>query len=146
MAIFEAAKGLLVLLLGLGLLNLLHRDVEEAAENLLLHLHIGSDGRLARVFLDAASKLTDTRVWALTGTAVAYSGVRFAEAWGLWNGRAWAEWFVLLSGALYLPWEILKVAQRTNWVHAGVFVGNVIIVLYMGYLRVGAYRRRRDAA
>ena len=99
-AVFEAAKGLLVLLLGLGLLSLLHRDVEEAAENLLFRLHIGSDGRLARVFLDAASKLTDTRVWALTGTAVVYSGVRFAEAWGLWNGREWAEWFALLSGAL----------------------------------------------
>src|SRR5512140_1018196 len=76
-AVFEAAKGLLVLLLGLGLLSLLHRDVEEAAENLLFHLHIGSDGRLARVFLHAASKLTDTRVWALTGAAVVYSGVRF---------------------------------------------------------------------
>jgi uncharacterized membrane protein (DUF2068 family) len=139
-AIFEAAKGLLVLLVGLGLLELRHRDVQETAENLLLHLHIGPDRRLAHVILDAASKLTDTRVWALTATAVAYAGVRFTEAWGLWNWRSWAQWFALFSGALYLPWEVWKVVQRANWVHAGVFVGNVIILLYMAYLLVRAHR------
>jgi uncharacterized membrane protein (DUF2068 family) len=139
---FEAAKGLLVLLAGLGLLDLLHRDVEETAENLLLHLHIDPDRHLARAFLVAASKLTDTRLWALTATAVAYAGVRFTEAWGLWSRRSWAQWFALLSGTLYLPWEIYKLAQRVNWVHAGVFVGNVVILLYMGYLLVKGYRRR----
>lgn len=142
MATFEAAKGLLVLLLGLGLLDLLHRDVEEAAENLLRHLHISPDRRLSRVILDAASRVTDTRLWALTATVVVYAGVRFTEAWGLWNRRQWAQWFALLSGALYLPWEVLKVAQRANWIHTSVFVGNVIILLYMGYLLVRAYRRR----
>jgi uncharacterized membrane protein (DUF2068 family) len=141
-AIFEASKGLLVLLLGLGLLDLLHRDVEETAENLLLRLHVGLDRRLAGVILDAASKLTDARLWALAATAVAYAVVRVMEAWGLWNRRRWAQWFALVSGALFLPWEILKVAQRANWVHASVFVGNVIILLYMGRLLVRADRRR----
>jgi uncharacterized membrane protein (DUF2068 family) len=139
-AVFEASKGLLVLLLGLGLLDLLHRDVEEAAENLLLRLHIDPDRRLARVLLDAASRLTDARLWTLAGTAVAYAGVRFTEAWGLWNRRSWAQWFALLSGALYLPWEVSKLAQRVNWVHAGVFVGNVLMLIYMGYLLVRAHR------
>ena len=141
-ATFEAAKGLLVLFVGLGLLDMLHRDVAETAENLLLHLHIGPDRRLARAFLEAASKLTDTRLWALTATAMAYAGVRFTEAWGLWNRRSWAQWFALLSGTLYLPWEIFTLAQRANWVHAGVFVGNVVILLYMGCLLVKAYRHR----
>jgi hypothetical protein len=76
-AVFEAAKGLLVL--PLGLLDLLHRDVEEAAENLVSNLRIGLHRRLARVILDAASKPTDAHLWALTGTAVAYAGVRFTE-------------------------------------------------------------------
>jgi uncharacterized membrane protein (DUF2068 family) len=140
-ATFEAAKGLLVLLVGLGLFDLLHRDMEETAENLLLRLHINPDRHLARAFLEAASKLTDSRLWELAAAAVAYSAVRFTEAWGLWNRRAWAQWFALLSGALYLPWEVLKLVQRINWLHAGVVVGNVIVVLYIGCLRFGACRR-----
>ncbi len=135
-ATFEAVKGILVLLLGFGLLSLLHKDVEDAAEHLLMHLHINPDRRLAQSFLNAASRVTDGRLWALAGAAAAYSTVRFTEAWGLWHRRVWAEWFALLSGALYLPWEILKIIERPNWWHSLLLTGNVAIVLYMLYVRV----------
>jgi uncharacterized membrane protein (DUF2068 family) len=145
-AVFEAAKGLIVLLLGLGLLALLHKDVESTAEGLLLHLHINPDRRLSHAFLDAASRVTDARLWGMAAAAVAYTsvrfteGVRFTEAWGLWHKRVWAEWFALLSGALYLPWEIVKLVEHPNGIHATVFVGNLVIVAYMAYIRCKACR------
>ena len=139
-AMFEATKGVAVLLIGLGLLTLLHQDIEEAAEHLLLHLHINPDRRLAQIFLDAASRMTDGRLWGLAVVAVAYATVRFTEAWGLWHRRVWAEWFALLSGALYLPWEIVKTSQRPNWWHISLLAGNVLIVLYMLSVRLRASR------
>jgi uncharacterized membrane protein (DUF2068 family) len=141
-AVFEAMKGIVVLLLGLGLLTFLHKDLEEEAENLLTHLHINPEHKLSQAFIIAASKTTDARLWGIAGGAVAYACVRFTEAWGLWKRRVWAEWFALLSGALYLPWEIVKVAEKPNAVHLTVFITNVIIVLYMLYIRVGATRTR----
>jgi len=145
---FEALKGILVLLLAFGLLSLLHKDVEDMAEGLLIHLHISPEHKLGHAVLNAASNMTDRRVWALAAAAVAYSTVRFVEAWGLWNRRVWAEWFALLSGALYLPWEILKLAQKTTWIHLLVFAGNVAILLYMLYVRMRALYgpAPRDAA
>jgi uncharacterized membrane protein (DUF2068 family) len=139
-AIFEAVKGALILLVGLGLLSLLHKDFEEVAENLLFRLHISAGHRLGRSIVDAASKLTDARLWAIAGAAAADAAVRFVEAWGLWNRRVWAEWFALLSGALYLPIEILKLAERASWPHITIFAGNVAIVLYMLYIRLKAVR------
>jgi uncharacterized membrane protein (DUF2068 family) len=139
-ATFEAIKGIVVLALGLGLLSLLHRDVEQAAEELLTHLHINPDRRLAHAFLNAASRLTDARLWAIFGASIAYAAVRFTEAWGLWKRRVWAEWFALLSGALYLPWEILKAAEHPTWIHLAVFGVNLAILLYMLYIRITAYR------
>jgi uncharacterized membrane protein (DUF2068 family) len=139
-AIFEAGKGLLVLTLGLGLLSLLHKDVEGAAESLLAHVHLHQDGRLSRIFLDAASRATDARLWGLAVAAVAYAAVRFIEACGLWTRRVWAEWFALLSGALYMPWEILKIAERPNAFHFGVLAVNLAIVAYMALVRVQACR------
>jgi uncharacterized membrane protein (DUF2068 family) len=139
-AVFEAAKGLILLLLGLGLLALLHKDVESAAEGLLLHLHINPDRRLSHAFLDAASRVTDARLWGMAAAAIAYTSVRFTEAWGLWHKRVWAEWFALLSGALYLPWEIVKLVEHPNGIHATVFVGNLVIVGYMAYIRCKACR------
>ena len=137
-AIFEAVKGTAVLLLGLGLLTLLHKDVEEFAENLLSSMHFNLDHRFSQAVLKAASKTTDRNLWAIAAGAVAYSTVRLVEAWGLWNRRVWAEWFALLSGALYLPFEIVKVAEKTNALHLSIFLGNVVIVLYMLYVRVRA--------
>jgi|SRR5271165_673525 len=139
-AAFEAAKGAVVLLLGLGLLSLLHKDVELAAEQLLEHLHINPDHRLSHAFLNAASRTTDSRLWTIAGAAAAYATVRFTEAWGLWNRRVWAEWFALLSGCLYLPWELTKVVERTNFLHVGLLLVNLAIVLYMLYIRVAAVR------
>ena len=139
-ATFEAVKGGVVLFLGLGLLSLLHRDAEEIAENLLVHLHIDPDHRMAQAMLRAAAKITDARLWAIAGGAVVYATVRLTEAWGLWYRRVWAEWFAMLSGALYLPFEIVKVIERPNLLHIGIFLGNVVIVLYMVYIRLRAYR------
>jgi uncharacterized membrane protein (DUF2068 family) len=70
--------------------------------------------------------------------------VRFVEAWGLWNLRIWAEWFALLSGTLYLPWEILKVAEHATWERIGVLLINIGIVLYMLFIRVRDTRSREN--
>jgi uncharacterized membrane protein (DUF2068 family) len=134
-ATFEAAKGILVLLLGIALLAV-HKHVEPFTESLLFHLHIGFDRRFAHSLLNAATKITDARVWMIAAATTSYSAVRFIEAWGLWNRRVWAEWFALLSGALYLPLEILKIAERSDWERITVLGINIIIVLYMLEIRI----------
>lgn len=134
-ASFEALKGIVVLTLGLALLAL-HRHAEDFALSLLYHLHMDPDRRFAHAFLNAATKVTDARLWTIAAATLTYSSVRFVEAWGLWNRRVWAEWFALLSGAMYLPWEILKITERADWERIGVLVVNVIIVLYMLEIRI----------
>jgi uncharacterized membrane protein (DUF2068 family) len=139
-ATIEALKGIIVLLLGVALLGLLHKDAEDIAERFLEHLHINPDRRLAQALLNSASRVTDARLWATAAAAVIYAAVRFTESWGLWNRRVWAEWFALLSGALYLPWEVLKVAERPNWEHLGILAANLCILLYMIEIRIRACR------
>ena len=133
---------MVVLLLGLGLLSLLHKDLELAAEQLLEHLHINPDHRLSHAFLNAASRMTDSSLWGIAAAAAAYAAVRFTEAWGLWNRRVWAEWFALLSGCLYLPWELTKVFERTTLLHVGMLAINLAIVFYMLFIRVAAMRAK----
>jgi uncharacterized membrane protein (DUF2068 family) len=134
-ASFEAFKGIVVLLLGLALL-VLHSHAEDFAERLLFHLHMDPDRRFAHMVLNAATRVTDARLWTIAAATLTYSAVRFVEAWGLWNRRVWAEWFALLSGAMYLPWEILKVSERADWERISVLAINVIIVLYMLEVRI----------
>ena len=135
-ATFEAAKGLLVLLAGFGVLSLLHKDAGEVAEHLVERLHLNPAHHLPGIFIQATSKLTDARLWALAAGAAVYSCVRFVEAYGLWNMRVWAEWFALLSGGIYLPWEIIELIEKPSRLHWGLFLSNLVIVLYMLYIRL----------
>lgn len=136
MAAFEAAKGLLVMATGLGLLSLLHHDVQRAAESVVRHLHLNPARHYPRVFLEAAAELTDTRLWLLASGAFAYAVVRGVEAYGLWSARAWAEWFAILSGAVYLPIEIYELIHHATAPKAVVLLVNVGIVGYVCYIRL----------
>jgi len=137
-AIFEAVKGAFVLAAGFGLLTLLNKDAVEVAEHWVRKLHMNPAWHLSRVFLDAAENVTDGQLWAAAAGGLAYSTVRFVEAYGLWNARVWAEWFALLSGGLYLPWEIYEVGLHPSPLKWGIFLTNLAVVLYMLYIRVKA--------
>jgi uncharacterized membrane protein (DUF2068 family) len=134
-ATLEAAKGIGVVLL-LLILFVVHKHAEDMVEDLLYHLHIDPDRKAAQAVLHAADRLTDMRLWTIAAAAITYSSVRFIEAWGLWHRRVWAEWFALLSGAMYLPWEVLKVAEHATWLHISILAINVLIILYMLYVRI----------
>ncbi|EKO3712198.1 DUF2127 domain-containing protein, partial [Vibrio metschnikovii] len=63
--------------------------------------------------------------------ALAYSLIRFVEAYGLWKSYGWTKWFALLSGAVYLPFEVYGIVVRPSILGASVFVLNIIVVAYM---------------
>lgn len=139
-AVFEGAKGLLVVAAACGLLTLLHKDVAHEVAHLLDRMHFNPEGHVSQVFLRAASNVTDAKLWAAAAAAVAYSIVRFIEAYGLWQGRIWAEWFALLSGSMYLPWELYEVIAHFSASHLILFACNLAIVLYLGYVRLRTLR------
>jgi uncharacterized membrane protein (DUF2068 family) len=74
--------------------------------------------------------------------------MRFVESYGLWKQRVWAEWLALVSGASYLPLEIYELSRRASAAKWTLFLLNLVIVLYMAFLRVqdrqphGRARRR----
>jgi len=68
-AMFEALKGLLVLLAGFGLLALVHHDVQAFVERIVVHLHLNPARHYPRVFIEAAGRLTDARLWLLAAGA-----------------------------------------------------------------------------
>lgn len=140
-ALFEAAKGVLALLAGVGALSLMHRDVHALALTLLEHAHLNPASRYPGIFLKAADNLHDTRLWSLAAGAAGYAALRLLEAYGLLRERPWAELLAALSGAIYLPMEALAMLRHPTPLHALLLVLNLAIVVLM----VASYRRRRAA-
>ena len=145
-ALYEAAKGALVLLAGLGLLALIHRDVQAAAEKLVRLSHLNPASHYPRVFIEASRNVTDKHLWLMAGAAALYAIVRGAEAYGLWLERRWAEWLALIAGGLYIPVEIYEMFHHLTWIKAAIFATNVAIVLYMSWALLHSDAQDRELA
>ncbi|MBJ6801239.1 DUF2127 domain-containing protein [Geomonas propionica] len=142
-ALFEALKGAVVLLAGCGVLALVHKDLHNIAVRLVQVLHMNPARRYPSIFIDAANRVTDVQLWMLALSALAYATVRLVEAYGLWQGRKWAEWFGFLSGAIYLPVELFEIWRKPDWARIVVFLVNLGVVLYLGlYLKRSGRSRR----
>lgn len=134
-AIFEAVKGLLGVVAGLGLLSLRHKDLQASAENLINNLHFDPSGELAQKFVETAGNINDSNITLVVILCGVYVIVRFTEAYGLWFLKAWAEWFAIISGSLYIPFEIYKLIQKPTFTRAGILLFNILIVIYLYYFR-----------
>jgi uncharacterized membrane protein (DUF2068 family) len=134
-ALFEAAKGGVVILAGVGLLALIHRDVQAVAEEVVRHIHLNPAKHFPHIFLDTAAAVTDARLWAMAATALVYAVVRFVEAYGLWRQRVWAEWFGILSGSIYLPVEVYELIAKVTMVKMSILLVNLFVVGWLSWVR-----------
>ena len=143
-AVYEAAKGALVLLAGFGVLSLMHRDLQTVAEQLVAHLHLNPAKGYPRIFLEAAANVTNSRLWLLAAFALVYAAIRGIEAYGLWWEKRWAEWFAVLSGGFYIPAELYELARGVTWTKMLLLSVNVCIVAYLIYVLRRAKRNRLE--
>ena len=144
-AAFELVKGVFVMLIGLSAILLVHKDLWLIAESLLALFHVNTDRRWAQAFLDFADNLTDARLWAAAQLAFSYTALRFAEAYGLWKQRTWAEWLAFISGTLLLPLEIRGLMRGITVIRSTLLVANLGIVIYMLYVLRAGVRHRAES-
>ena len=133
-AIFEAAKGLLVLLAGFGLLSIVHQNMQQVAEDVVSHFHLNPASRYPRIFLELASNISNAQLWPMAGFAFAYAGIRLVEAYGLWQERRWAEWLAVASGSIYVPIELYELFTGVSLIKVCTLTANISIVAYMSYV------------
>jgi len=138
-AIFKLLKGVLLLLVGIGALRLLHRDVGEVVSHWVDVLGVDPDNRyihrlLSRAFAVSPKQLKEASV----GTFV-YAGLLLTEGTGLSLRKRWAEYFTIITTAGLIPLEVYEIHRHVTAVKTVVLLINVAIVIYL-IVRV----RRKD--
>jgi uncharacterized membrane protein (DUF2068 family) len=144
-AVIEAFKGLLSLLVGFGLHALAGRNLQQVAESIVSHTHLNPASHFPSIFIHAASSISDRNMSLIVIGALAYSLIRFVEAYGLWKGFIWTEWFALVTGAIYLPFEVYEIVSHTHILSISVFVLNIVVVWYMAHV-LRSKRKGRSTA
>src|SRR6185295_2557342 len=91
-AVFKVVKGLLLLLLGLGLLKLVHAEI----------------ATLFSLLIDA---LQPHSVLLAGLVSLGYAGMLLVEGIGLWLEFTWAAYLTVVSTSLLLPFELYEVIE-----------------------------------
>ena len=130
-AIFEALKGLLALGIGLGLHEFAGENIPQLFERILTHLHLNPASHYPSIFISTIGELNNSNLVLVAFGALLYSIIRFVEAYGLWHGLKWTEWLALISGAIYLPFELYKFVVTYSLLSFSLLLINSIIVVYM---------------
>jgi len=142
LSLFEAGKGLLVFLVGFGLVSLVHKSAQQEAAEIVKFFHLNPARHYPEIFINTLTNLSDARLWLLSISAIIYSLIRFAEAYGLWYNRLWAIWFAIASSALFLPMELSELIENLTIVRIVIILLNILLVFYL--LRLSRQRTSKE--
>jgi uncharacterized membrane protein (DUF2068 family) len=144
-ALFEAAKGALAFAAGCGLISLRHTDLHSAVDAFLLRHGIDPETHYRRLFIEGVARATHQHAGQIVAFAFIYAAIRFAEAYGLWGEKHWAEWFAVISAGIYLPLELAHLLRHPTELTVAVTVLNVAILIYLVKLLMQQRAARKAA-
>lgn len=130
-SMLEASKGLLSVLVIFELHKLAGGNVQQVIEALIAHLHLNPANHLLQDVVLEAGKVSAANIYLVMAGASLYALIRFIEAYGLWHSLVWTEWFALLSGAIYLPFEIYGLLTKPSLLTAAILCINLLVVGFM---------------
>jgi uncharacterized membrane protein (DUF2068 family) len=91
---------------------------------------------LANLLIRLLPEVSRRTLLALAGVAAGYLVLHVVEAFGLWRGRLWVEYLVLIETAAFLPYEAYEIARRFSWFKVIILAMNVTIVAFLAYRRL----------
>src|SRR5512140_999724 len=123
-AAFKVVKGLLLLLVGLGMLQLMHAEIATLFSLLIEALHLNADSRIIHALVLKVDALQPHTVLVAGLVSLGYAGLLLLEGSGLWLERSWAAYLTVISTSLLLPFELYEVIDRLSIFRVGILMLN----------------------
>jgi uncharacterized membrane protein (DUF2068 family) len=139
-AVFKLLKGLALLALGIGVLNLLHKDIAAEAARWIDLLRIDPQNHYIQQLLAKIGKIDAQKLKELSVGTFLYSGVFLTEGVGLALQKRWAEYVTILTTASLLPVEVFEMAKQFSAAKIVILLINIAVVIYL----VNEVRRTPD--
>jgi uncharacterized membrane protein (DUF2068 family) len=129
--IFKLTKGLSLLVVGFGLLHLMHRNVGAVTEHWIEVLRVDPDNRFIHRALLRIFNVTPKQLKELSAGTFIYAAIFLTEGTGLLARKHWAEYMTLISTGLFIPLEVYEIYHHFTLLKLGVTIVNVAVVWYL---------------
>jgi uncharacterized membrane protein (DUF2068 family) len=129
--IFKLLKALLLLVVGIGAIKFLHRDLASATIHWVQLLRVDPDNRFVHGMLVKIFRVTPKELKELSVGTFLYASLFTTEGIGLLLRKRWAEYFTIVTTGGLIPLEIYELWRHFTVAKTVVALVNVLIVWYL---------------
>jgi len=142
--VLKLLKALLFILLGVGALHLLHKDLVDALMDVIVALRFDPENRFVNLVLEKVALLDPHRLREISIAIFCYAALDIIEGAGLALEKTWAEYLTLILTASFLPWELFEIIRHvTSW-KVVLLLLNTLVVIYLVFHVQGRMRARAE--
>lgn len=142
--VFKLLQTAAWLLLGIGALRLLHKDLLDVAERWILALRFNPEGHFVSLLLGKLALIDPHRLKQISAAIFGMALLDAIEGMGLVLEKTWAEFVTLILTASFLPWELRGVIRHPTHIRLGLAIINLAVVLYLLWFVKGRMQERRQ--
>jgi len=129
--LFKLFKAALLIVVGIGAVKLLHKDLGGTVLHWAQVLRVDTDNRYIHGALVRVFRVTPKQLRELSVGTFIYAGLFLTEGTGLLLRKHWAEYFTIITTGLFIPLEIYELARHFTVTKLVVTAINVLIVWYL---------------
>ena len=129
--LFKLFKAALLIVVGIGAVKLLHKDLGGTVLHWAQVLRVDTDNRYIHGALVRVFRVTPKQLRELSVGTFIYAGLFLTEGIGLLLRKHWAEYFTIITTGLFIPLEIYELARHFTVTKLVVTAINVLIVWYL---------------
>ncbi len=129
----KVARAVLGILVGTGLLDLLHSSAPiQFLQMLASEIYFTAISRSLEMQLEKLANLPHGTLIRFAIGAYAYAALEFVEGVGLLKRRRWAEYLTLVATFIPIPFiEIPELAAKFTFIRLSALIINIAIVIYL---------------
>ena len=142
--IIKLVKAALFILLGIGAIKLLHRDLVDVVTHFIIGLRFDPEGRFVNLILEKVALINPHRLKLISFAIFAYAALDIIEGTGLVLRKTWAEYVTLILTASFLPWEMFEIFHHVTWLKIVLTLLNIAVVVYLAFYVQMTVRQRRE--
>ncbi len=132
-AVFKLLKAASLIIVGFGILRLIHQDVGAQLEHWVAMLGFDPGTRMISNAIEKATNISPENMRKFGIVSFIYAGLFLTEGIGLWLMKRWAEWFTVIITSSLVPVEVYEIFHRPTAIKILVLVINVAVVAYLLY-------------
>ncbi len=124
-------KTLLFLVVGIGALHFLNKDVDDQLLEWVHQLRVDPTSHFINALIEKASLITHNQVRDFSIIVFVYAGLNFTEAIGLYFEKVWAEYMTLIITGSFLPLELIELIHKQTLFRAALLLTNLMVFIYL---------------